>query len=67
MAGSELSIVEQMDTLSKAVLGMCAIMRTHPDLSAMAHMDLGHIHNSLIALRRSYEPPPSEADPGRPL
>lgn len=39
--------------LYKAVLGMCAVMRTHPDLSATQHMDLGFIHGQLVAAAES--------------
>ena len=47
MSGSEI------ETLAKAVLGMCAIMRTQTDLTPEQQLDLGFIHGELIALRQA--------------
>ena len=49
---------EDTEALMKSVLGMCAIMRTHPDLSSTQQLDLGFIHGELIRLlERRREPP----------
>jgi len=44
---------EDIETLMKSVLGMCSVMRTHPDLSSMQQLDLGFIHGELIRLMES--------------
>lgn len=54
--------VEMIRTLARAVLGMCAIMRTHPDLTSTQHLDLGLIHGQLIKVtaRLILDPPPDD-------
>ncbi len=47
-----------MLVIGKCLMGMCAIMRTHPDLSATQHLDLGFIHGEITKFTERWTPKP---------